>query len=379
MSFSVLFVFSLGFFQYTGQKDALALLSYQGLFAIVSLMFLLTFLKICNERMIIFLLISCISISLIACILLPFLPTSLVVETKGARRWLRILSVSIAPTEFLKIGFIYILAWTYSRKYGSKAVSLKQDIMRIAPSLFLYFIIFAYIYVTQNDLGQAVVMLVVLLSMALCAGGTFMSVLLISSCGVLLVVLAILLNTKRIQRILDWWVNIQDIILPLLPERFQESMRIYNANTPYQLTHGLNAFFNGGIFGEGLGLGVFKLGFLSEVHTDFILAGMTEEIGILGLLFICAVYFWLFFSLIKISANVQEKKYSLFIIGYMFCIAYSFLMNIFGILGFIPLKGIAVPFLSYGGSSMFANVFAITIILALYKTNNKKSFYKENY
>ncbi|MBZ7996869.1 FtsW/RodA/SpoVE family cell cycle protein, partial [Campylobacter canadensis] len=130
--------------------------------------------------------------------------------------------------------------------------------------------------------------------------------------------------------------------------------------------------------GEGLGLGVFKLGFLSEVHTDFILAGMTEEIGILGLLFICAIYFWLFLSLIKISANVQEKKYSLFIIGYTFCIAYSFLMNIFGILGFIPLKGIAVPFLSYGGSSMFANVFAITIILALYKTNNKKSFYKEN-
>ncbi|HEG8276591.1 TPA: FtsW/RodA/SpoVE family cell cycle protein, partial [Campylobacter jejuni] len=96
-------------------------------------------------------------------------------------------------------------------------------------------------------------------------------------------IMVIFSNQRRIQRIASWWGNIQDAFLPMLPDWMADALRVSGNSEPYQISHSLNAIAHGGLFGEGLGLGTFKLGFLSEVHTDFVLSGITEEIGLFGL------------------------------------------------------------------------------------------------
>ena len=135
----------------------------------------------------------------------------------------------------------------------------------------------------------------------------------------------------------------------------------------YQISHSLNAIKHGGFFGEGLGAGVFKLGFLSEVHTDFVLAGIAEEIGVLGIFVITGVIVFLLYRIFRVSAKVENKVYHLFTLGVGLLISFSFLMNSYGITSITPIKGIAVPFLSYGGSSVLALCIGIGMVLSVSK------------
>jgi len=113
------------------------------------------------------------------------------------------------------------------------------------------------------------------------------------------------------------------------------------------------------------------MGFLSEVHTDFVLAGITEEIGWIGFFCIVFILFLVIIRILKISKNVQNKDYYLFTTGVVLMITISFLINSFGVAGIIPIKGIAVPFLSYGGSSLLTTSFAIGLVLSISRTAKK--------
>lgn len=161
---------------------------------------------------------------------------------------------------------------------------------------------------------------------------------------------------------------VQDKILSILPEWADNYLRIDELPEPYQVSHSLNAIHNGGIFGQGISLGNIKLGFLSEVHTDFVLAGITEEIGLVGLSFITFIMFLIVLRIFKISGRVENKIYHLFTIGIALMIIIAFLINSYGISGMIPIKGIAVPFLSYGGSSMLATSLAVGLVLSISKS-----------
>jgi cell division protein FtsW len=136
---------------------------------------------------------------------------------------------------------------------------------------------------------------------------------------------------------------------------------------PYQVSHSLNAISNGGWFGVGLSEGGLKLGFLSEVHTDFVLAGITEEIGMVGLFCIVLLLFLVVWRLMRISRRIENQIYHLFSLGIALMISISFLINSYGISGMIPIKGIAVPFLSYGGSSILALGIAVGMVLSISK------------
>ena len=136
---------------------------------------------------------------------------------------------------------------------------------------------------------------------------------------------------------------------------------------PYQISHSLNAIAHGGMFGEGLGLGIFKLGFLSEVHTDFVLSGITEEIGLFGLGIICIIYLWMILRIFRIAGRCEKKEYFIFCSGIALLLLFSFFMNAFGIISLTPLKGVAVPLLSYGGSSMWAICIGLGYVLMISK------------
>jgi cell division protein FtsW len=122
---------------------------------------------------------------------------------------------------------------------------------------------------------------------------------------------------------------------------------------------------NGSFLGQGISNGDIKVGFLSEVHTDFVLAGITEEVGLLGLMCIIGIMFLIIWRIFRISRRVSNPIYHLFTLGIALMIIIAFLINSYGISGMIPIKGIAVPLLSYGGSSMLSMSIAIGLVLSI--------------
>jgi len=178
---------------------------------------------------------------------------------------------------------------------------------------------------------------------------------------------AIFTSEHRILRIKSWWGTVQNMVLSLMPENMANMFRVEGVPEPYQISHSLNAIKHGGFFGEGLGAGVFKLGFLSEVHTDFVLAGIAEEVGVLGILIITSLLLILLFRIFRVSSRSENKVYHLFTLGVGLLISFSFIMNSYGITSITPIKGIAVPFLSYGGSSILALCIGVGMVLMVSK------------
>lgn len=295
------------------------------------------------------------------------LPSSLVTDAGGAKRWIRLPGFSLAPVEFFKIGFVYFLAWSFARRIDHGKKTLGKEIKILAPYVGVFGLIIYLIAVLQNDLGQVMVMALTLAMMMLFAGTSFR----IFMIGIILVVIVgvitIITSDHRITRLKSWWGVAQTTVLSLLPESWANVLRVEDVPEPYQISHSLNAIKQGGFFGEGLGAGIFKLGFLSEVHTDFVLAGIAEEIGVLGIFGITFLMLFLLYRIFRISARSENKVHHLFALGIGLIISFSFLMNSYGITSITPIKGIAVPFLSYGGSSILALCVGIGMVLMISK------------
>lgn len=296
-----------------------------------------------------------------------FLPGGIVYRVNGAARWINLGIIKISPVEFFKIGYIYFLAFSFSRIIDGKKKTIKEELTILAPHIALFAYIFILIAILQSDLGQIFVLGMVFVGLMICSGTSFkLFGVIFGSLGGL-VFLFIITSDYRIKRVQTWWAGIQDVVLSYVSPDLASKLRVENVETPYQVGHSLNAINNGGFFGEGLGCGTFKLGFLSEVHTDFVLAGITEEIGFLGLFCIVILFYSILFRIFRIGSRSTNKVYYLFSFGIGFMFLFSFILNSYGISSISPVKGIAVPFLSYGGSQLIASSIAIGLILMISK------------
>lgn len=302
--------------------------------------------------------------------IMPFLPASMVTASGGANRWIRLPGFSLSPVEFFKIGFIYFLSWSFHRKVidKPKKLGLKDEALLLAPYFLTFFVVVFIVAFLQKDLGQVVLLGVILIVLMIFANRSFKIFLVLGALALVGLVGLIVAAPHRIQRIHSWWAMVQDGILSVLPSWAEQYLRIDELPEPYQVSHSLNAIHNGGIFGQGISLGDIKVGFLSEVHTDFVLAGITEEIGLIGLIFIVLTMFMIIWRIFRISRRVDNPIYHLFTLGIALMIIIAFLINSYGISGMIPIKGIAVPLLSYGGSSMLAMALAIGLVLSISRT-----------
>ena len=302
--------------------------------------------------------------------IMPLLPSSLVTASGGANRWIRLPGFSLSPVEFFKIGFIYFLSWSFHRRLIEvpRKIGLKQEYLLLAPYFLTFFVVVFIIAFLQKDLGQVVLLGGTLFILLIFANRSYKVFLSLGVIGLLAFIGLIIAAPHRIQRIYSWWAMVQDGILSILPDWAEAYLRIDELPEPYQVSHSLNAMHNGGIFGQGIGLGNIKLGFLSEVHTDFVLAGITEELGLVGLIFITIIMLFIILRIFKISGRVENKIYHLFTIGIALMIIIAFLINSYGVSGMIPIKGIAVPLLSYGGSSMLSISISIGLVLSISKS-----------
>jgi len=311
--------------------------------------------------------------------IMPVLPSSMVTAAGGANRWIRLPGFSLSPVEFFKIGFIYFLSWSFHRKVidQPRKIGLKDEALLLAPYFLTFFVVVFIVAFLQKDLGQVVLLGVILVVLMIFANRSFKIFVVLGGVALIGLVGLILAAPHRIKRIYSWWAMVQDGILSVLPSWAEQYLRIDELPEPYQVSHSLNAMNNGGFFGQGISNGDIKVGFLSEVHTDFVLAGITEEVGLMGLIVFIGIMFAIIWRIFRISRRVTNPIYHLFTLGIALMIIIAFLINSYGISGMIPIKGIAVPLLSYGGSSMLAMSLAIGLVLSISRVVNNNLEKKE--
>jgi len=293
-------------------------------------------------------------------LLMPFLPETLVRNIGGAKRWIHLGATSITPVEFYKVGFIMFISWSLVRtRLPQGKMNLKSEIKIFVPYIVILLISALLIAVFQKDLGQTVVISATLLILFVLVGSSFRFFFMLLGIALAGLILLIIKEPHRIRRIEAWFLSLDN-----------------SANTleTYQISNSLDAIHHGSFWGQGIGNGQYKLGYLSEVNTDFILAGIAEELGFVAIIAITLIMLFIIFRIFKIAARVDNPTYYLYCVGAALLIAFSFIINSFGISGITPIKGIAVPFLSYGGSQVIASSLSIGIILMISKKVTQRSY-----
>jgi cell division protein FtsW len=311
-------------------------------------------------------------LALMAC--MPFMPETVVPTINGARRWIRFGSLSITPAEFFKVGFVYFLAWSLTRKlYRPKTIkqqfTFARELGAIAPYMAIFVVAIILIAIMQNDLGQVIVLGCTMSLMIFFAGSSVKVFGFLIGLSFLASFALILQARHRIDRALQWWSGAQDSILSVLPDFIAEALRVdaSSISPAYQVTQAARAIHHGGLMGTGLGSGVVKLGFLSDAHNDFALAGIAEETGLFGIALVSLLILLAIYRIFKIANRSDNPIFYLFSIGIGVMIASQFLMNALGATGLIPIKGISAPFLSYGGASLTALSIAVGLVLMISK------------
>ncbi len=274
-------------------------------------------------------------------LLVAVLCSPLNVEVGGARRWLNMGSFTFQPAEFAKLALIIYLAYSLSKKQGM----IRQYTVGFIPHV-AALAVFSVLILMQPDFGTVVIMAVITWCMMFVAGVPLLHLV---SPAPLLVPLFYFLVWQvdyRMERILGFLNPWQD---PL--------------DTGYQITHSLKALGSGGIFGKGVGLGMQKCHYLPEPHTDFIFAIIGEELGLVGVLLIYTLYSIVLFHGARIAMTSKDTFGSILAAGLTVSLGLQVIINTGVALGALPTKGLTLPFLSYGGTSLLVNMTAMGILI----------------
>ncbi|MEH6453183.1 MAG: putative lipid II flippase FtsW [Psychromonas sp.] len=267
-------------------------------------------------------------------------------EVNGAHRWLRLGFFNVQPSEFAKLAMIFFLASYLARKQKEVINTIKGF---IKPLVLLT--VFASLLVLQPDLGSTVVIVVIMMGMLFIANARLLPFVWIGLSLLSAMVVLIISQPYRMARVmgfLDPW-----------EDPFGRS---------YQLTQSLMAFGRGGWFGEGLGNSVQKLEYLPEAHTDFIMAILAEELGFIGVSLVIILEFVLVYKAFSIGKKALGQSFvfaGYVAIGIAIWFAFQTFVNVGAASGMVPTKGLTLPLISYGGSSLLTIVVAVGLLLRI--------------
>ena len=267
--------------------------------------------------------------------------------SNGAQSWYNLGFFNLQPTEFAKSIMIVYMAVFYNKELKKKNQNIYTNLIPIVVG-FIMFILIAM----QPDFGGAVIIagIVFLTFMILPIEKNNLSKLLKFVAVALVIGVVIFLNTGG-----DFFNSTQ-----MARFKFKEPCVRYQEDTGYQVCNGFIAMHNGGLFGSGLGNSTQKYLYLPEAHTDFIFAILVEELGLIAGILVIIGYIIILYRIVKIAKNSQTLRGSILAYGTFALILLHLLINFLGILAVIPLTGVPVPLLSYGGS------FTINIIIMLF-------------
>jgi len=286
------------------------------------------------------------SIPMLACMLLLLvlvLLPSLGVAANGARRWLRLGPVSVQPAEMAKlVAVIYMAAYLTNK--GDKITLFRNGLL---PALVVIGLLGGLVLL-EPDLGTVVVLGLVTVGMYFLAGARISHLVALALCAIPVVLVLVLGSSYRRQRLMTFLAPWKDA-----------------SDAGFQITQSFLAFGSGGPFGVGLGEGKQKLYFLPEAHTDFVLALVGEELGLIGtatVILLFVLFVWRGFQ-IAARARVSFGRY--LGMGITLLIGGQALVNAAVVTGLLPTKGLTLPFVSYGGSSLVVSLIGVGILLSI--------------
>ncbi|MCI4625584.1 MAG: putative lipid II flippase FtsW [Candidatus Magnetoovum sp. WYHC-5] len=270
-----------------------------------------------------------------------FLP-GIGLTVNGARRWVRLLFFTFQPSEFMKVAMVIFLSWYLSReKYKSNFISF------IIPILIMGTI--QGVLLLQPDFGSALSIGLLTFSL-LFISGVKMKYLLSTSVVLLPAVVKLLMEPYRLKRILSF-------LDPWADEK----------QGGFQLIQSFIALGNGGLYGVGIGKSTQKLFFLPESKTDFIFSIVGEEMGFIGTMLIIMLFLMFFAKGIQISRRINDDFLHYLSTGLLLMIVYQAVINMGVVSGLLPTKGLPLPFISYGGTSMIVNLSVVGLLLNIAK------------
>ena len=276
-------------------------------------------------------------------LLMLVLVPSLGSAAKGARRWLHVGPINIQPAELTKfVVVIYVAAYV-----SKKQDQLTQFARGLLPPLIVLGLLSGLILL-EPDLGTVVVMGLVVVTLLFLAGARIKHLGLLSLCALPAVAALIFGSSYRRQRLMTFlspWKNASD--------------------SGFQITQSFLAFGSGGPFGVGLGEGKQKLFFLPEAHTDFVLALVGEELGLAGSVAIVLLFGLFVLKGFQIAGRARDPFGRYLAMGITMLVGMQALVNAGVVTGLLPTKGLTLPFVSYGGSSLVANLFGVGILLSI--------------
>ncbi len=259
----------------------------------------------------------------------------------GSARWLHFGGFTFQPAEFARFALIVYLAYSLDKKKDK----LNDFYVGFLPHILVLGILTALIFI-QPDFG-AVLILGAITWIMLFVGGGSLKHLFLSFAALLPAIYFIMVNAEyRLKRLLSFMDPWQ-----------------HPSNEGYQIIHSLMAFGTGGAWGAGIGKGYQKLFYLPEPHTDFIFSVIGEELGLLGVLLILGLYVLIFWRGVWIARNTEDSFGALLAMGLTTAIGLQVCVNMGVTLGLLPTKGLALPFLSYGGTSLLVNMASIGILM----------------
>lgn len=286
---------------------------------------------------------------IVSFILLILVFSPLGVSAGGARRWLRLWPSVFQPSELVKLAMVFFLAWYLSRS-GYQKDKIKHFLIPVGLMA-----IFQLIFLKQPDFGAVMTLGIVTFVMLFIGGVSlrFLGLSFLLAIPVIVYLAKEPYRWKRITSFLDPWADPQ--------------------GSGFQLVQSLIALGSGGLTGQGLGEGRQKLAFLPEIHTDFIFAHIGEEMGFIGVCAVVILFFLICIRGLKIATGLYEPFYYFLASGITIMISIQALINFAVVTGLVPTKGLPLPFISYGGSSLVVNLVAVGILLNLSKITSDAS------
>lgn len=286
-------------------------------------------------------------------LLTPYLPV-IGVEQYGARSWINLGITTFQPSELVKITFIFIMA-DYFKKHQDSIRYFKdfcKAVLFAAPIILI---------VLKDDFGSAAVFVVIFIAMLLLSG----------------------INMKLFGRIAVGGVTAVPFLFNFLDDYQKQRITAFlypndlTIQANYQVWHSKVAIGSGGFFGKGLFNGTQKgLEFLPVRNSDFIFAVICEELGFVGGAVLVALFVWFLYTLLKLVFSVKDFYGSLIVCGFLGMFAAQIFENIAMCMGLMPVTGITLPFISYGGSSILTTMISVGIIINIAISNRGVAFIK---
>ena len=274
--------------------------------------------------------------------------------TKGAQRWLMIGTFSFQPSEFVKLA-ILILGAGYLGHLMEKG--LRPHLLKSKVNLaFIEAVIVTIMVAIQPDVGTAGIIMGLMIILYIIAGLPLKEVSILGGVGLLVVAGAIVKAPYRLNRVLIWlnpWSDPQ--------------------GNGYQAVQSFVSIGSGGWLGTSFGMGTGKFFFLPEAHTDFAFAIFCQEWGFVGALGLITLFLLLAAAIYRIGQNTTDKAGFLLVTGANFFVVGQAIANMAMVCGLLPVIGVPLSFISYGGTSLIATLIAIGLIISVYRSEVKKA------